>query len=62
MAGKFVAMENYPRGNKELIAELGLIKHPEGGYFVETDRQLEKVASPFASTFCLCISSPARAR
>ena len=43
-------MENYPAGNKALIAQLGLLKHPEGGYFVETDRQPETVPSPFAST------------
>ncbi|KAJ7915510.1 RmlC-like cupin domain-containing protein [Mycena leptocephala] len=31
-----------------LVKELGLLKHPEGGYFLETDRQREEVPSPFA--------------
>ncbi|KZT65255.1 hypothetical protein DAEQUDRAFT_697502 [Daedalea quercina L-15889] len=38
----------YPIDNSTLIAELQLRKHPEGGYFAETDRQLETVPSPFA--------------
>ncbi|OSD07898.1 hypothetical protein PYCCODRAFT_1441729 [Trametes coccinea BRFM310] len=38
----------YPIPNSVLIEELKMIKHPEGGYFVETDRQTEKVPSPFA--------------
>lgn len=42
-------MENFPQGNKALISALGLMKHPEGGYFVETDRQPSTVPSPFAS-------------
>ncbi|KAF9068583.1 RmlC-like cupin domain-containing protein [Rhodocollybia butyracea] len=32
-----------------LIKELGLQKHPEGGYFAETNRQSIQVPSPFAS-------------
>ncbi|KAI0313026.1 RmlC-like cupin domain-containing protein [Amylostereum chailletii] len=32
----------------ELIHDLSLIKHPEGGYFAETDRQTEQIPSPFA--------------
>ncbi|KAJ3721144.1 RmlC-like cupin domain-containing protein [Lentinula raphanica] len=32
-----------------LVKELGLQKHPEGGYFVETDRQSAQVLSPFAN-------------
>ncbi|KAE9397677.1 hypothetical protein BT96DRAFT_775594, partial [Gymnopus androsaceus JB14] len=32
-----------------LIKELNLQKHPEGGYFAETDRQTAQVSSPFAS-------------
>ncbi|KAK0466363.1 RmlC-like cupin domain-containing protein [Desarmillaria tabescens] len=32
----------------ELIDKLHLVKHPEGGYYVETDRQEGKVPSPFA--------------
>ncbi|KAJ6463997.1 RmlC-like cupin domain-containing protein [Mycena sanguinolenta] len=31
-----------------LVKELGLLKHPEGGYFLETDRQRDEVPSPFA--------------
>ncbi|KAJ7684582.1 RmlC-like cupin domain-containing protein [Mycena polygramma] len=31
-----------------LVKELGLLKHPEGGYFLETDRQCDEVPSPFA--------------
>ncbi|KIY73580.1 hypothetical protein CYLTODRAFT_434221 [Cylindrobasidium torrendii FP15055 ss-10] len=36
-----------PLSNSQLIASLGLIKHPEGGYFVETDRQPDEVPTPF---------------
>ncbi|TFK32558.1 RmlC-like cupin domain-containing protein [Crucibulum laeve] len=32
-----------------LIEQLGLQKHPEGGYYVETDRQVAQVPSPFAN-------------
>ncbi|KAI0036909.1 RmlC-like cupin domain-containing protein, partial [Vararia minispora EC-137] len=32
----------------ELIHDLKLIKHPEGGYFAETDRQKDQIPSPFA--------------
>ncbi|KAH9832076.1 RmlC-like cupin domain-containing protein [Rhodofomes roseus] len=38
----------YPIPNSTLIPQLHLQKHPEGGYFVETDRQSETVPSPFA--------------
>ncbi|KAF7323791.1 Cupin-5 domain-containing protein [Mycena kentingensis (nom. inval.)] len=31
-----------------LVAELELIRHPEGGYFKETDRRMDEVPSPFA--------------
>ncbi|KAL5536156.1 hypothetical protein ACEPAF_4261 [Sanghuangporus sanghuang] len=41
-------MDNYPSGNKELIKSLSLIKHSEGGYFYETDRQELTIPSPFA--------------
>jgi predicted cupin superfamily sugar epimerase len=41
-------MDNYTSTNSELIAQLNLIKHPEGGYFAETDRQVPEVPSPFA--------------
>ncbi|CDO74400.1 hypothetical protein BN946_scf184392.g11 [Trametes cinnabarina] len=39
---------SYPIPNSVLIKELKMIKHPEGGYFVETDRQAAQVPSPFA--------------
>ncbi|THH30971.1 hypothetical protein EUX98_g3207 [Antrodiella citrinella] len=38
----------YPIPNDELIKQLSLIKHVEGGYFAETDRQKDEIASPFA--------------
>lgn len=31
-----------------LVTQLNLQAHPEGGYFVETDRQEDVVESPFA--------------
>ncbi|EPS93577.1 hypothetical protein FOMPIDRAFT_1055848 [Fomitopsis schrenkii] len=37
----------YPISNSTLIPELHLQRHPEGGYFVETDRQSDTVPSPF---------------
>ncbi|KAK7052390.1 cupin-5 domain-containing protein [Favolaschia claudopus] len=30
-----------------LVTQLGLMRHPEGGFFVETDRQKEEVGTPF---------------
>ncbi|KAI0918191.1 hypothetical protein AcV7_006994 [Taiwanofungus camphoratus] len=39
---------SYPIPNSVLIENLGLIKHPEGGYYAETDRQPEQIPSPFA--------------
>ncbi|KAJ6551510.1 RmlC-like cupin domain-containing protein [Mycena capillaripes] len=30
-----------------LVAQLGLQRHPEGGYYAETDRQKEEVGTPF---------------
>ncbi|KAI0719030.1 RmlC-like cupin domain-containing protein [Fomitopsis betulina] len=39
----------YPIPNSTLIPELQLLRHPEGGYFVETDRQSDTVPSPFAN-------------
>ena len=30
-----------------IVARLDLQKHPEGGYFVETDRDLQRVPNPF---------------
>jgi len=42
------SMDHYPASNSALIETLKLQKHPEGGYFVETDRQPAYVPSPFA--------------
>jgi len=39
---------SYPTPNEELIAQLSLLPHPEGGYFAETMRAEETVPSPFA--------------
>ncbi|KAF8592071.1 hypothetical protein K439DRAFT_1325203 [Ramaria rubella] len=33
----------------EMIRNLHLMKHPEGGYFVETDRQTQEIPSPYAN-------------
>jgi hypothetical protein len=41
-------MDNYPTPNRELIKTLNLQRHPENGYFVETDRQPHSIPSPFA--------------
>lgn len=38
----------YSTPNSELIKQLKLQVHPEGGYFVETDRREEQVPSPYA--------------
>ena len=35
------------RATQQVIAKLGLQKHPEGGYFVETDRDGRRVPNPF---------------
>ncbi|OJT10828.1 hypothetical protein TRAPUB_12640 [Trametes pubescens] len=40
---------SYAIPNSVLIKDLKLIKHPEGGYFAETDRQEEQIPSPFAN-------------
>ncbi|KAJ7176580.1 RmlC-like cupin domain-containing protein [Mycena filopes] len=32
---------------ESLVKQLGLQKHPEGGYYVETDRQKDVVGTPF---------------
>ncbi|KAI8986840.1 RmlC-like cupin domain-containing protein [Trametes punicea] len=48
MATQSPQYNSYPIPNYVLIKELKLVKHPEGGYFVETDRQMEHVPSPFA--------------
>jgi len=39
---------NYAITNDVLIKQLNLRKHPEGGWFAETDRQPEEIPSPFA--------------
>ena len=39
--------DSEPPGVQSLIAKLGLQKHPEGGYFVETDRDTLLVPNPF---------------
>ena len=41
-------MDHYPSSNSVLIETLKLQKHPEGGYFAETDRQPANIPSPFA--------------
>ncbi|KAF7799926.1 hypothetical protein EIP86_011169 [Pleurotus ostreatoroseus] len=38
----------YPIPNTELIKQLGLQRHPEGGYFAETDREEKEIPSPYA--------------
>ncbi|EJF63974.1 hypothetical protein DICSQDRAFT_55037 [Dichomitus squalens LYAD-421 SS1] len=38
----------YAIPNSELIDQLRLIRHPEGGFFAETDRQTKEIPSPFA--------------
>ena len=53
-------MDSYPTSNSALIETLKLQKHPEGGYFVETDRQPADVPSPFAGEFAKGIGSRLR--
>ncbi|KAI0916328.1 hypothetical protein AcV5_003295 [Taiwanofungus camphoratus] len=48
---------SYPIPNSVLIENLGLIKHPEGGYYAETDRQPEQIPSPFAGKRTPSLSS-----
>ena len=48
MAVQTFIMDHYPTSNSALIETLKLQKHPEGGYFVETDRQSADIPSPFA--------------
>ena len=38
-----------PSSTQNLIAKLGLQKHPEGGYYVETDRDPLRIPNPFQS-------------
>ncbi|KAI0317174.1 RmlC-like cupin domain-containing protein [Amylostereum chailletii] len=40
---------SYPSTNTELVRDLSLLDHSEGGFFVETDRQEAQVPSPFAN-------------
>ncbi|KAB2572364.1 Uncharacterized protein DBV05_g9007 [Lasiodiplodia theobromae] len=40
-----------PAGSRAVIAALKMIKHPEGGYFVETDRDQRRVANPFHASY-----------
>ncbi|EKG11526.1 hypothetical protein MPH_11415 [Macrophomina phaseolina MS6] len=42
---------NEPAGTRAVIAALQLIPHPEGGYFVETDRDQRRVANPFHASY-----------
>lgn len=39
----------YPTPNSQLIKDLKLQKHPEGGYFAETGRWNEIVPTPFVN-------------
>ncbi|KDQ64841.1 hypothetical protein JAAARDRAFT_167525 [Jaapia argillacea MUCL 33604] len=39
----------YPSANSDLIKQLRLQRHPEGGYFAETDREEYYVPSPFTA-------------
>ncbi|KAG8987157.1 hypothetical protein FRB94_002583 [Tulasnella sp. JGI-2019a] len=43
-----MASYDYTTPNSQLIANIGLQRHPEGGYFKETDRSKDTVPSPFA--------------
>ena len=38
-----------PASIQDLIVKLGLQKHPEGGYYVETDRDPLRIPNPFRS-------------
>jgi len=46
-----IARENIPEGPKikKLVDSLHLLEHPEGGYFVETDRDPLRIPNPFLS-------------
>ncbi|KDR67502.1 hypothetical protein GALMADRAFT_283484 [Galerina marginata CBS 339.88] len=39
--------QQHPSTTAELITQLALQKHPEGGYYVETDRQTKQIPTPF---------------
>lgn len=47
----FIPPPNSPESSnvQKLVDKLGLLKHPEGGYFAETDRDLWRVPNPFQS-------------
>ncbi|OJD30356.1 uncharacterized protein BKCO1_6200055 [Diplodia corticola] len=40
-----------PAGSRAVIAALKMMKHPEGGYFVETDRDPRRVVNPFHPSY-----------
>ncbi|KAL1618013.1 hypothetical protein SLS54_007546 [Diplodia seriata] len=40
-----------PAGSRAVIAALKMIKHGEGGYFVETDRDSRRVVNPFHPSY-----------
>ncbi|EJD50616.1 hypothetical protein AURDEDRAFT_160515 [Auricularia subglabra TFB-10046 SS5] len=44
-------VDQEPAGSLALVAALKMIKHPEGGYFVETDREARRVANPFHPSY-----------
>ncbi|KAI0777570.1 RmlC-like cupin domain-containing protein [Trametes elegans] len=48
MAAHPTLYNSYTIPNTVLIQNFKLSKHPEGGYFAETDRQIEQIPSPFA--------------
>ncbi|KAI0674196.1 RmlC-like cupin domain-containing protein [Trametes maxima] len=48
MAASSSQYNSYAIPNSVLVEQLKMHKHPEGGYFAETDRQTDVVPSPFA--------------
>ncbi|KAL1644968.1 hypothetical protein SLS58_004039 [Diplodia intermedia] len=40
-----------PAGSRAVIAALKMVKHGEGGYFVETDRDSRRVVNPFHPSY-----------
>lgn len=43
--------DHEPAGTLALVAAFKMTKHPEGGYFVETDREKRRVANPFHPSY-----------
>ena len=41
-------MEGYTKTNEEIVSSLSLVAHPEGGYYVETDRREITIPSPYS--------------